>query len=331
MNTEQDFLYSVIIPVYNVQEYLVHCVESVQQQTDQNLEIILVDDGSTDRSCEICDNLSQKDKRIRVIHQKNEGAAAARNNGINLAHGKYIAFLDSDDYWIDNDALKNIRKVILENSEPELILTGYEKFNLTTGKRKIVRIPTLPQARLYGQKCFLLQKRAYNNAPWAKVIRRDFLIRNDLFFPTGLKSEDLIWCRKVLTSVEKIKIYSTPTVMYQTEREGSCTTTFSQKHYRDVLQQFLEELNFIDGAADETKALTRAYWAEQLCWFMGYLPEVNNGNLDKTIIEMNTIFPLLSYGLCNRTKIANSLCCCLGKKQAIKLLHSYLMGQKGRK
>lgn len=88
---------SVIIPVYNTQEYLVQCVESLLFQTYQNWEALLIDDGSTDSSLEVCKRLSQQDHRIKVYHKKNKGASAARNYGLNLAQGEYVAFLDSDD------------------------------------------------------------------------------------------------------------------------------------------------------------------------------------------------------------------------------------------
>lgn len=91
-------LLSVIIPVYNVEQYLERCVLSVVYQTYHNLEILLIDDGSQDQSGKICDQLSQKYKRIRVIHKKNEGLSDARNKGLDLAKGEYITFLDSDDY-----------------------------------------------------------------------------------------------------------------------------------------------------------------------------------------------------------------------------------------
>ena len=90
-------LISVIIPVYNVEQYLNRCVDSVINQTYKNLEIILIDDGSTDNSGKICDEYSQKDKRVKVIHQKNMGVSNSRNKGINIAKGKYITFVDSDD------------------------------------------------------------------------------------------------------------------------------------------------------------------------------------------------------------------------------------------
>ena len=93
---------SIIVPVYNAEKYLQECVESVLCQTLSDIELILVDDGSTDSSPTLCDQYAAKDARVRVIHQENAGAAAARNHGLGIAQGEYVAFVDSDD-WIDAD------------------------------------------------------------------------------------------------------------------------------------------------------------------------------------------------------------------------------------
>lgn len=96
---ESSNVFTIVIPVFNVIEYLSQCVQSVLSQEFYNYEIILVDDGSTDGSGERCDELARHDNRIRVIHQENQGLSAARNTGICAAGGKYVIFLDSDDYW----------------------------------------------------------------------------------------------------------------------------------------------------------------------------------------------------------------------------------------
>ena len=93
-----DKLISVIVPIYNVEKYLTKCIESIINQTYKNLEIILVDDGSPDKSPIICDEYAKKDNRIKVIHKKNGGLSDARNYGMSLATGEYISFIDSDDY-----------------------------------------------------------------------------------------------------------------------------------------------------------------------------------------------------------------------------------------
>lgn len=96
-----DELISVIVPIYNTEKYLVECVESLRKQTYSNIEIILVDDGSTDASIEICDEFAEKDSRVRVFHKKNEGVAVARNFGIQQSNGQYVVIVDSDDVAVD--------------------------------------------------------------------------------------------------------------------------------------------------------------------------------------------------------------------------------------
>ena len=105
---------SVIIPVYNSEKYLKSCIESIRKQTYTDLEIILVDDGSTDKSGKICDEYMKMDTRIVAIHQENQGVSTARNNGLKAATGKYVRFIDSDDY-IGADNIKNMVSAIIEN------------------------------------------------------------------------------------------------------------------------------------------------------------------------------------------------------------------------
>ena len=98
--SRNDSLLSIIVPVYNVEQYLSRCVDSLVNQTYHNIEIILVDDGSPDRSGEICDEYAKKDKRVKVIHQSNGGLSDARNTALDIAKGDYLMFVDSDD-WIE--------------------------------------------------------------------------------------------------------------------------------------------------------------------------------------------------------------------------------------
>lgn len=118
-------LISVIIPVYNVEKYLRRCVESVMLQTYKDIEILLIDDGSTDGSGQICDELAYKDRRIHVFHKENGGVSSARNLGIERACGDYICFVDSDD-WIDIDYFENAIPV-LKKEHPRLLMNNYEK------------------------------------------------------------------------------------------------------------------------------------------------------------------------------------------------------------
>ncbi|WP_416145204.1 glycosyltransferase family 2 protein [Planococcus koreensis] len=129
---------SVIVPVYNVQEYLPKCLDSVIGQTYENLEILLVNDGSTDESAEICDRYARMDGRIHVIHQENQGLAAARNAGLEAAAGMYIGFVDSDD-WIDLDMYEFLYRLMHEYRADLAMcrlteITNTESVDRSTGK-----------------------------------------------------------------------------------------------------------------------------------------------------------------------------------------------------
>lgn len=117
---------SIIVPVYNVEEYLNRCIDSILNQTFQDFELILVNDGSTDNSGQICDNYAIRDKRIRVIHKENGGVSLARNKGLDIARGKYVQFIDSDDY-IEKDMLDKVYNTMLkENSD--IIFWGFKLY-----------------------------------------------------------------------------------------------------------------------------------------------------------------------------------------------------------
>ena len=116
-------LVSVIVPVYKVEFYLSECIESILKQTYQNLEIILVDDGSPDDCGSICDKYAQQDKRIKVFHKNNEGLSEARNYGIERATGDYLSFVDSDD-WIEPDMFETLVSVVVVN-DSDIVCCGY--------------------------------------------------------------------------------------------------------------------------------------------------------------------------------------------------------------
>ena len=122
MGNIQDSLLSIVVPVYNVGNYIQECIESIIEQTYKNLEIIIVDDGSTDHSGRICDEYADKDSRVRVIHTENKGLLSARFTGVEESNGKYVTFVDSDD-WIDKAMYEDLMYAI-ESSHAEIVVSG---------------------------------------------------------------------------------------------------------------------------------------------------------------------------------------------------------------
>lgn len=142
---EEKPLISVIIPVYNVEKYLVRCVESVVNQTYKNLEIILVDDGSPDNCGQICDQLAKDECRIVVIHQKNMGLSSARNSGIKIAKGEYFTFVDSDD-WILSSMVEDLYRIITESSS-DMAICGLIKTSI--GSMDDLKLPKNKEKNIY--------------------------------------------------------------------------------------------------------------------------------------------------------------------------------------
>lgn len=120
-------LISIVVPVYNIERYIEQCVLSICGQTYKNIEIILIDDGSTDGSGNICDNLAERDQRIKVIHKKHGGLATARRDGVNSAKGKYIGFVDGDD-WIESDMYESLYNFAVENDAQMVTSAGYREY-----------------------------------------------------------------------------------------------------------------------------------------------------------------------------------------------------------
>lgn len=196
-------LISVVVPVYNTLKFLHECLESIQNQTLQQLEVILVDDGSTDKSGDICDEYSQKDSRFLVIHQKNRGLSAARNVAIEKACGKYILFVDSDDHIMPN--LCEITYQYAEINQADLIRFFYQEDTLF-GKRFLKRQATLPNNIVESDVDKL--KVAYTSGAmvWKFLILRDLLIANNLRFPENVIYEDMDFTTRLALSSQKMLV-----------------------------------------------------------------------------------------------------------------------------
>ena len=196
--------YSIIIPVYNVEKYISKCIDSIVNQTYKNIEIILVDDGSPDRSPEICDLYAKKDKRIKVIHKPNGGLVSARKAGIDIATGKYCLFVDSDD-WIDKNTIEKINEYILKYKNADIVKFRFiyePKKNMQTEYLKINHILSNNERKeIYKE---LLLSSRYNNL-CNQVFRRDLYNLDDLVLDNRINyGEDLVVNLNIFYLAKKI-------------------------------------------------------------------------------------------------------------------------------
>ncbi len=226
--TKKDPLISVIIPVYNVEDYLDKCLESVVNQTYKNLEIILIDDGSTDSSGKMCDAWAKKDKRIKVIHQKNGGLSAARNTGIKVAKSDYIGFVDSDD-WIHPEMYDKLFTAMFDN-DADISVCSIKR---ATKHKQIVTKATTEKYTIYNQqsymqKFFKIGSQTTEYYAWNKLYKSSLLSSNQ--YPIGLTSEDVVGTYKAVLKAKKIVTIPNQLYFYYQNKNG-ITGSFSEKDF----------------------------------------------------------------------------------------------------
>lgn len=248
-----EILITVIVPIYNVKEYLNECVQSIVEQTYENMEIILIDDGSTDGSGKVCDEWKSKDARIVVIHQENGGLSAARNSGIAVARGMYITFVDSDDY---------IEPVFLEYLYAML---SRDKSDIASCQMRVVRdddvnVP-VRKARDYvvegNRKCMkaFLCTKDINPVAWGKLYKSELF--RDIRYPVGRYHEDVFTSYKVIAQSRKISVGSKALYCYRKRADSITTQTFSMKHL-DAIYGKIEQNKFIEKNYSELAVYSRA-------------------------------------------------------------------------
>lgn len=189
---------SVIVPVYNVEKYLRRCVDSILSQTFTDFELLLVDDGSKDKSAVICDGYAAEDHRVRVFHKENGGVSSARNLGIEEARGEWISFVDADD-WINSDYFENLLKAV-KNSD--MVISGFQYVLLRGGKLFFLNTVT-PSLKLSYNELFSLPHTM--STPWCKLFKANIIKGNAVMFDEKMKmGEDTCFVNSYLCYVKNI-------------------------------------------------------------------------------------------------------------------------------
>lgn len=244
-------LLSVIVPVYNVEKYIARCLDSIIIQNFTSIEIILVDDCSTDCSLKIAETF-ECFNNVRIFRKEtNSGLSDTRNIGIELAQGEYIMFLDSDDY-VDVDCFDKISKIIIENDKPSIVYFGfYEEFE---GKNQITKQYGYrsEKNRLYSSEDFLINELGKRNlyaAACFGIYKRSFLIENQLFFKSKILHEDELWTPQVL--LKALDIFTSDYAYYHYSHRPNSITQRRNKSQNGIdLINSCKELDCITEAID---------------------------------------------------------------------------------
>lgn len=299
-----NMFFSVILPIYNVEKYLSECVESILNQDFDDYELILVDDGSTDGSPQICDDYSRKDHRVKVIHKSNGGLSDARNVGTNEASGKYIVYVDSDDYISDSSFLTKL--YTKAGTDCDIIVYKFKKYFEKSKEFGICgySFPRLGEYVTIADKVkYLVSQDAFYCSAWSKAVRRELLVNNGIQFEKGLLGEDQEWYYHVLLNAESMDGVDEDFVVYR-QRENSITSSTKIKNLTDCIYVLKKWKNKI-----ETEVQDKAYQeallhslGKLLCNLMIAYSRFKDPEKKKYYHEMKDMHGLLNYHENPRTK-----------------------------
>lgn len=299
---------SVIVPIYNIKQYLPRCIDSIRNQTMEDIEIILIDDGSTDGCSELCDQYSSIDPRIRVLHKENEGLSAARNDGIQMARADYIMFVDGDD-WVEPEFCELPYRAAVGN-KAEVVCFHYV-IVLRNGKR--IRITPVGEGLLPKGDVITLKK--VGAFAWSNLYLKTLF--DAIHYPVGRVYEDLATTHRILHSANGIYLLNQYLYNYCSNRSGSITEIARPEYQKDHLWalsiRFHDFASWGVDASDEllSAALNNIMkygrktewsnnWEEIICQKKGVPSDISWKR--KTAFAMYRLSPLLFDIACVLTK-----------------------------
>lgn len=258
-------LLSIIIPVYNVENYLAQCLDSVLNQSYSNIEIVLVNDGSTDKSADICESYAKKDSRIKLIHKENGGLSSARNTGLESISGEYVAFLDSDD-WLEPDAYSVLMAPFLKFGDLDVSRAEY---------REVYLDREIDNKALFTQEVILNDNEALDAlcyqdeflaVVWSSVYKVSSLRSLNLIFQNGLYHEDEFFTTVLYGCSPNFRLYYSPTIVlnYRKDREGAITKTQTLRNLHDLLLGYQSVYEAYERYAPEKISQIHTYIAKQV-------------------------------------------------------------------
>jgi glycosyltransferase involved in cell wall biosynthesis len=322
-------VFSVIIPIYNVENYLEQCIDSVLSQTYVDFEIILVDDGSSDSCPSICENYARRDNRISVIHKPNGGLSDARNRGLKMAKGEYLIFLDSDDYYLNTNFFSSLYDKI-SNSSYDILF--FKRRKLYESSNRIEKMPS-PFGILMNKELnvdnliYSLSTSDELDASAAmKVVRRSLIIDNNIYFQKNLFSEDVEWFFRLIKYVRKASVINDIAYCYRIRKE-SISHSITLKNIQDLFYSIETYASEIHESAFLTKMDLGLlnYLCYQYCIVVGLIGCYLRGEDYLMMIDACKKFKwLCSYSCSSKTKGSSSLIKLLGLKLSSFILGLYI-------
>ena len=326
---ENQPLVSVVSPVYNTAKYLNKCFNSVLNQNYNNIELILIDNASTDASPKICDDFSIQDERIKVIHLKeNVGIAGARNKGLENANGKYIIFIDSDDFWMGNDGLGQLVSAMESNSNFDFLVFNVLFYNQIDDEFIKDHSFNQIESKKYKNKFDKIKDFSFitpmSVGAWSRIVKKDFLKRHDIRFKS-IVLEDVEWSMNLFEKCNDFGVIDLYFYAYRRQNAEATTNKFSSKRFWGLFSTVKNIAN--DNKINNSKLseVWLAYMALQLFVLIVGLYNLKKPEREAMIIEIKEYLWLLKYGNTAKIKISKFICSVFGLKLCSYFFYKYKM------
>lgn len=290
---------SIIIPVYNVDDYVSECLDSILNQSFADFEVICVNDGSTDNSLTVINDYKNRDERIVVVDKANEGSGVARNFGLKIAHGEYVYFVDADDILVEN-ALQNMISTADKKQTDILIFGAYSSY---AGKRKRGGYSADKLPRKYLNKVFSSEdiKRTIFSFPstaWTKLYRREFLINNNIKFQEIRVGQDQLFFFHSMIKAKRIALLPENLYCYRKNRLGSVTANKKKQNYSPIyVFSAIEKLLKDEGVLEEYKRVfISGYFSKATSWLGKFREDKKAGYFEEYMKLLKHIQREYSFG-----------------------------------
>ena len=323
-------LFSIIVPVYNIEKWIAECVDSVLCQEFEDYELILVDDGSTDSSGKICDRYAGDNSRVRAFHKPNGGLSDARNYGTEYARGEYILYVDGDDY-IAGQALQKLARSIQSNTPDIVLAEGWYLDHSDEIKLKKL----FDRSEIYGitgQETLLNTTAIYPNwAAWGKCFRRSFWTENHFSFQKGRLAEDFQIIDQVILQAEKVNMVEA--YYFYRIRDHSIMQSVNEKMMDDLLLNFSDWKKYFETHVMEERIARQMYalMARELNHnVLGYIGLVKTDHRKDLLREASKYVFFLNYDDSKESKLIRSCIRFMGIKMTCLLLGKIKKYRKAR-
>lgn len=311
------YKYSIIVPIYNIESYLGDCLESIIKQKYDNYEVILVDDGSRDKSKYICKNYCEKTSKFKYYYKKNGGLSDARNYGLNKATGDYIVFIDGDDF-LEIDSLEEINKILIEYDDLDLFLGNYNSY-YENNKKKIKNEFKFDNKYIYMSDSKTIIENLFSNnkspvwSAWRLIVKNEFIKEKKLEFDKSIVgAEDCDWFFNCIINSKNIVAKDIPILNYRIGRIGSITSELKFSAIMGQLKVFNKWYAFFSQDCSNKSLIIQRYLSDKYINVLSVLNHLNNEDFLK----------IKNYIIANKNILYNAS----GKKQKLTVKIINILG-----